>query len=191
VGDGDQACGCVRDALSDIGLGFILRWRAQASGAGVGKGEWRYPTSGWSVDVPPSSDGFPFYQSTNIEHWRGNCDPGWYPNFSSLGDFRNSPKVRWCPSNSGAGIAFYGAQVEVRYVLTKPVSSLQSELDVNTHTITTDFVILKGRQASHSFTGQATIRQMIHFRLPPVRRTQRISPTASGAQRQVLTGISP
>jgi len=165
VVDGNSYTVWTTDALSGVGLGFILRWRAQASGAGVGKGEWRYPTSGWSVDVPPSSDGFPFYQSTNIEHWRGNCDPRWYPNFSSLGDFRYS--LRRCPSLSGAGIPFYGAQVEVRYVLTKPASSLQSELDVNTHTITTDFVILKGRQASHSFTGQATIRQMIHFRLPP------------------------
>jgi len=64
------------DALDAIGIGFILRWRAQASGSGVGKGAWRYPTPTWTVDTPPSSAGFPFYQSTHItKFW---CDAQYY-----------------------------------------------------------------------------------------------------------------
>jgi len=160
------------NALSSVGVGFILRWRAQASGSGVGEGAWRYPPSGWGVDVPLSSAGFPFYQSTFIEHYLGNCDPGWYPNFSSLVDFRNSPEVSGCTQTTGSGVAYYGAQVEVRYVLTKPASSIYSELDDNSKTITTNFVILKGRQAWSSGTGQATVRQSVTVRLPPTQTCQ-------------------
>jgi len=61
------------DVLNAIGIGFILRWRAQASDSnGAGKGAWRYPASTWTVDTPPSSDGFPFYQATYISvSWLG------------------------------------------------------------------------------------------------------------------------
>jgi len=120
--DGNNYTVWTTDALSDVGLGFVLRWRAQASESGVGRGEWRYPTSGWNIDDPPSSDGFPFYKSTFIMHWRGGgvgsafCHRA-YPNFSSLDDFRSS--LSGC-STTGVGIAYYSAQVEVRYVLTKP-----------------------------------------------------------------------
>jgi len=168
--DGDNYTVWTTDALSDVGVGFILRWRAQASYFGVGEGTWRYPTSGWNVDVPPSSDGFPFYQSTYIERYPRPepCPNIPYPNFSSLDDFRNSQNVSGCTQNTNTAIVYYGARVEIRYVLTKPVSSLGELNDItSTPSVTTDFVILKGRQASHLFTGQATVSHTVAFRLPP------------------------
>jgi len=155
--DGDSYTVWTTDALSDVGMGFILRWRAQATGAGVGQGDWRYPPSGWTVDVPPPDDGFPFYQATYIErwasNWSGSCSSGvQYPDFPSFAAFRNAQIGSDCTgvvSAAETGTVYYGAQVDVRYVLTKPASSIYSELNDNSKTITTDFVILKGRVATH------------------------------------------
>jgi len=153
------------NALSSVGMGFILRWRAQASGSGVGRGKWRYPTSGWITDVPSSSDGFPFYQATYIEGRPGYCHIP-YPDFPSLIAFRNSLNCTVL-SEAALGLVTYGAQVEVRYVLTKPASSLYSELDDNSKTITTDFVILRGRPASYPINDLMTVGQSITISLPP------------------------
>jgi len=150
------------NALSNVGMGFTLRWRAQASGSGVGRGAWRSPGAGWNVDVPPSADGFPFYQATFIEDWQGCSNYFNAPDYPGLSAFRNAMTCL-----TGVGIPYYGAQVEVRHVLTKPWSGIVTNSQDVTNYVTTDLVILKGRAASHSFTGQATVRNTVRFLLPP------------------------
>jgi len=165
VVDGTNYTVWTTDALSNVGMGFILRWRARASGSGVGRGAWRYPVSGWSVDVPPSSSGLPFYQSTYIEHWLGNCYSSFYPNYSSLDGFRSS--LDSCTQSTGVGIVFYGAQVEVRYVLTNAILAGDPVINKKTSNIVTHFVRLEGRHASHPGTGEVLIGQIVNFEIPP------------------------
>jgi len=100
---------------------------------------WVHPPAAWTTHAPSASDGILFYLANTIR----------------------TPylDIRWF---------FYGAQVEVRYVLTKPLEPL----DGTTSNITTDLVILKGRQASHSNTGQARVRHTVTFRVPPTQTCQ-------------------
>jgi len=117
--------------LSGIGIGFILRWRVHAQASGVG-GAWRMPSSSWTIDIPPLSDGlpfyrFPFYSWTSLygEYW---LNPIGSDNFSSVAEYRAAMDA--LPADrKGAIVAVYGAEVGVRYVLTKPASDIYPALD--------------------------------------------------------------
>jgi len=52
-------------------------------------------------------------------------------------------------------------------------------LNETSQTIATDFVILKGRLASHPITGQVTVKQTVTFRIPPISTCT--TPTAAEA----------
>jgi len=137
--DGETYSVWTTNALNAVGLGFILRWRAYSINST--NATWVSPPAGWTTYVPPASDGIPFYQANYIEHHL----------------------------DGNAGIFYYGAQVEVRYVLIKPTNSIPDANPVYSISpdVTTELVILKGRAASHSFTGQATASQKLTVRMPP------------------------
>jgi len=162
------------DDLTNIGVGFILRWRPVPGYLNGDIGAWRYPTATWTTDVPPSSDGFAFYRGGIIWHrspyvngYDGCKDQtisrGSYP---SLAVFRASISSR---CNDGHLYALYAADVEVRYVLTKPLTLIGEQLvAVTSSNITTDFVILKHRESSNYADFQLIMRQTVTFRIPPI-----------------------
>jgi len=154
--------------LSDIGIGFILRWRVHAQDSGVG-GAWRMPSSSWTVDIPPLSAGLPFYRFASYS-WTFLYGNYWLnlpgsDNFSSVAQYRAAMDA--VPAqNRGTIVVVYGAEVEVRYVLTKPASAIYPALDIKSGSITTDFVTLRARPLSYQIN-HVTVRQTTTFLLPP------------------------
>jgi len=154
--------------LSDIGIGFILRWRVHAQDSGIG-GAWRSPSATWSIDDPPLSAGVPFYRfpayswtQTFGNYWLNQIGEN---NFSSVAQYRDAMDT--VPAqNRGTNVFVYGAEVEVRYVLTKPASEIYGALDTKSGSITTDFVTLRARPLSYQIN-HVTVRQTTTFQLPP------------------------
>jgi len=141
---------------------------AQASGVG---GTWRTPSSGWTIDIPPLSDGLPFYRFPAY-NWNGIflttswLNPIGSDNFSSVAQYRSAMDAAVPAHLRGTVVVLYGAEVEVRYVLTKPASDIYSALDTKSGSITTDFVTLRARPLSYHIA-HATVRQTTTFLLPP------------------------
>jgi len=166
--------------LEAIGIGFILRWRVHTQVEGIG-GAWRSPSDTWSVDVPPTSAGLPFYHFPT-HSFVGGYGAWWFnnvgtENLSSLAAFR--AKMLATPSyRRGVITSVYGAQVEVRYVLTKPASQIYEWLDSKTRTITTYFVILQARPQSYQINN-VYAHQTTTFRLPPLKTCE--TPSAAEA----------
>jgi len=124
-------------ALDAGGVGIILRWRVRGSNAPGGQnGAWRSPGAGWTVDVPPSSDGVPHTSRKVLDEF-----------------------------NNGAGF-YYDAELEWRYVLTKPYSMLVQPLDEISNLDFVELVTLRPRPASLP-QGSLTVLQRVNFRIMP------------------------
>jgi len=137
---------------------------AQDSGVG---GAWRTPSSSWTIDIPPLSDGLPFYRFPAYIDGGPWLNPIGSDNFSSVAQYRTAMDAIPIPAHlRGINVILYGAQVEVRYVLTKPASAIYSALDTKSGSITTDFVILRARPLSYQIN-HVTVRQTTTFLLPP------------------------
>jgi len=154
--------------LSEIGVGFIVGWRVHAQDSNVASA-WRTPPPNWTVDNPPLADGLPFYRVPSYT-WAPTYGNTWLnpvgsDNFSSVAGYRAAMDA--VPTERrGTVVVLYGAQVTVRYLLTRPASTIYSALDNKSGSITTDFVILRARPQSHQIN-HVTVSQTTTFQLPP------------------------
>jgi len=153
--------------LSAIGVGFLIRWRVTTQHNDLA-GAWRSPTASWTVDIPPPSAGLPFYRFTS-ELWSPTCwlnAPG-EDKFSSIADYRAEMIQHWdCPTQLKEAYFYYGAQVQVRYVLTKQTGFIYDELDLKSGFFTTQFITLRSRPNTHQIN-DAIVSQDITYLLPP------------------------
>jgi len=177
--------------LEAIGIGFILRWRVHAQASGVG-GAWYYPASTWSA-VPQPSASLPFYRFPAYSWTLGHAyflNPIGSDNFSSVAQYRAAMDT--VPANRrGTNVVIYGAEVEVRYVLTKPANQIYEWLDSKSGTITTNFVTLRARPLSYQIN-HVTVQQTTTFRLPPLKTCE--TPSAAEATvnfNMVLASLIP
>jgi len=134
-----------KNPLSAVGLGFILRWRVSAR-SDI-NGSWRYPPTNWNTDTPPFEAGIPFYRFPSYTISSYNPLLSWVnpvgsDNYSSVAEYRNA--LNNTP-DAHRVYFMYGTNVEMRYILTKPASSIYSTLDDLSTNISTPIITMKQR----------------------------------------------
>jgi len=168
-------------ALSNLGVGFQLRWRVHTQKEGL-VGAWRTPTATWTVDTPPPSAGLPFYFFTN-ELWLpgGTCwfiPTGSQGMYSSLAAYRAALSADTSCPNRNQAYFYYGVQLEVRYVLTKPANLVYDQLNPISGSFSTQFITFQSRPNAHQ-VNVAHVSQNITYVLPPLKTCE--TPTMAEA----------